>query len=117
MEKLFELKWMDGTKNIISGESIEKAFNKSGFGSGTIPALDFYREIAELPDEMKSFEYKEDNGELSEITNPVFIEQIKSQKPSIGDIVRIFYANLAFTYELEEITKHSYRFGKQVIVK
>lgn len=38
----FKLFWLDGKTEIVVGNSIADAFNKAGYGSGAIAALDYY---------------------------------------------------------------------------
>ena len=41
-EAYFTLYWRDGKTNVIKGPSIEEAFTAAGYGSGALPALDWY---------------------------------------------------------------------------
>lgn len=43
--KTFELYWLDGTKEIVHGDSISDAFMRAGYGGGAIRALDYWKEI------------------------------------------------------------------------
>ena len=38
----FTLFWRDGSRNVIEGSDIANAMNCSGFGAGSLRALDFY---------------------------------------------------------------------------
>jgi hypothetical protein len=38
----FRLYWRDGKTEVITGSDIANAFNKAGYGSGALRALDFY---------------------------------------------------------------------------
>lgn len=42
--KTFILHWLDGTEETIHGDSISDAFNKAGYDSGALRALDWYDE-------------------------------------------------------------------------
>jgi len=41
----FALFWLDGTKEIVKGNTIENALTLQGYGNGAISALDTYSEI------------------------------------------------------------------------
>lgn len=41
----YKLHWLDGKKEIVSGETIADAFTKAGYGAGAIRALDWYEPI------------------------------------------------------------------------
>ena len=41
-DKKFTLYWLDGKRKVVTGETIEQAFTKAGYGAGAMPALDFY---------------------------------------------------------------------------
>jgi len=43
--KKFELHWLSGDVEIISGYDIADAFMKAGYGGGSMNALDYYKEI------------------------------------------------------------------------
>lgn len=115
MLRIFQLHWLNGEINRIKGETIQEACITAGYGSGAVRALDYYKEIDELPYNEKCFHYTDPSGKLSEIINPIFMDQIKIQKPCIGDEVTVNFANTTFKYTLEEITKFSYRFGEQTM--
>jgi hypothetical protein len=38
----FTLYWLDGTRRVVEGKTIEAACTKAGYGAGAIKALDFY---------------------------------------------------------------------------
>lgn len=40
--KYFTLYWLNGSRNVIKGASIEDAFAKAGYGRGAIKAVDWY---------------------------------------------------------------------------
>ena len=50
-QKTFRLYWRDGTTNIVHGATIAAAMNASGYGAGSISALDFYNEKEEVTHE------------------------------------------------------------------
>lgn len=39
---VFTVYWLDGTRSVISGPTVEEAFTKHGYGGGAIHAVDFY---------------------------------------------------------------------------
>ena len=41
-ENSFRLYWLDGTTEVIKGESFDKAFTNRGYTRGAIRALDFF---------------------------------------------------------------------------
>lgn len=41
-DKYFTLYWLNGTKNVIKGLTIEEAFTRAGYGGGAVGALDWY---------------------------------------------------------------------------
>ena len=43
--KTFILHWLDGTTQIIHGNTISDAFAKAGYGAGALTALDYYDEV------------------------------------------------------------------------
>lgn len=59
--KQFELVWLDGKKEVISGFSISHTMAKAGIGNGAIPALDYWREVKD-PIEGVSIEEDALNG-------------------------------------------------------
>lgn len=40
----FTLYWLDGTREVIKGDSIANALRDAGYGGGALRALDFYAE-------------------------------------------------------------------------
>lgn len=46
--KLFTVFWRDGSRKILKGVSVEDAFNKAGYGNGSLRAVDFYKEGVDL---------------------------------------------------------------------
>lgn len=43
-DKKFTLYWLDGKRQVITGESIEQAYTQAGYGAGAVRAVDFYIE-------------------------------------------------------------------------
>lgn len=43
-DKQFTLYWLDGKRQVLTGEDIEHAFTYAGYGAGAIRAVDFYFE-------------------------------------------------------------------------
>lgn len=41
-EKIFTIYWLDGRRIVISGQTIEDAFTKAGYGLGAVRAVDWY---------------------------------------------------------------------------
>lgn len=113
--KIFKLYWLTGQESFVRGETVEKAFQNGGYGAGSLRALDFYKEIDELPNEMKSFEVIKENGKIQKLNNPSFIKQIKDHELKAGAEINITYASRIFRYNLMEITNHSFRFKEEVI--
>lgn len=48
MDEMFTVFWTNGTVNYIEGKDIADAFNKNGFGAGTLAAVDFYSKGVDL---------------------------------------------------------------------
>jgi hypothetical protein len=46
--KLFTVFWRDGSRKILKGVSVEDAFNRAGYGNGSLRAVDFYKEGVDL---------------------------------------------------------------------
>lgn len=44
--------WLDGSKSVSKGYSVQEAFSRLGYGGGAINALDFYTE-----DDKDMYEY------------------------------------------------------------
>ena len=42
MSKKFTFYWLDGSRNVLSGDTVEGAFTAAGYGGGAIKAVDFY---------------------------------------------------------------------------
>jgi hypothetical protein len=38
----YRLYWLDGKTHVVEGHDIADAMNRTGFGNGSLPALDFY---------------------------------------------------------------------------
>lgn len=38
----FTIYWLDGKREVVTGETIEDAFTKAGYGAGAARAIDFY---------------------------------------------------------------------------
>ena len=38
----FTIYWKNGKREVITGETIEDAFSKAGYGGGAVHAIDFY---------------------------------------------------------------------------
>ena len=45
--KKYKLYWLDGHQEIIWGNDVVDAFNRTGIGHGALPALDYYEEVKE----------------------------------------------------------------------
>lgn len=43
--KKFKLFWLDGKTEEVTGETIANAFNRAGYGSGALGALDYWKEV------------------------------------------------------------------------
>lgn len=84
---IFDIYWLDGTTTRITGNSIVDACDKAGIGGGCARAMDYWKEVKELPLEEKIILLDGDEPQ-----NPVFIDTIRkfmSNTPKIGDIVEI----------------------------
>ena len=46
--KNYAFHWLDGTTEIVAGSSVSDAFGRAGYGSGALPALDYYEEFPTL---------------------------------------------------------------------
>lgn len=57
MEKWYEFHWLDGTVFYAKGTSESDAMNKSGYGAGSLKALDYVTEAKELPLKLKETHY------------------------------------------------------------
>lgn len=45
--KKYKLYWLDGRQEIIEGNDVVDAFNRTGIGRGALRALDYYEEVKE----------------------------------------------------------------------
>jgi hypothetical protein len=43
--KKWSLHWLDGTKEIIEGNTLSEAFTKAGYGNGALKALDYVEKL------------------------------------------------------------------------
>jgi hypothetical protein len=44
MKKVFTVFWLNGTYELLQGNTIVDAFNKAGYSQGALRAVDFYSE-------------------------------------------------------------------------
>lgn len=47
----FELHWLDGKIEIVTGTDIADACSRAGIGAGALPALDYYDELDKKTEE------------------------------------------------------------------
>ena len=81
--KWFYLQWKDGNSEYISGTSESNAFETAGITTGCLQALDYYKEVFELPHNLKSVIFIRKNGERDVLDyNTVIAKRIKDNVDS-----------------------------------
>ena len=60
--KKFNLYWLNGKVETVSGNTISDAFNNAGYSRGALIALDYYEEAKEVPMEYKEIILLEGNN-------------------------------------------------------
>lgn len=45
--RTFKLHWLDGSIELVYGNTIAEAFTLAGYGGGALAALDYYEEVKE----------------------------------------------------------------------
>ncbi|GAV11331.1 hypothetical protein [Paenibacillus sp. NAIST15-1] len=110
---VYELIWLHGKKEFVIGNDISDAINNAGIGRGALQALDYWKEVSELPDHLKKFEIVSDNGTTDEIFNPSFINKLNETSFEVGSITEIKLSTLIFKYQFIGKSKTGYQY-KQI---
>lgn len=76
----FTLYWKDGSKDVVTGVSIDNAFSLAGYGSDAIEALDFF-----MCGECNDFVYDavDHNWENKRLITPVVFDML--EKPGVPE--------------------------------
>ncbi|MCR8641508.1 hypothetical protein NV379_02450 [Paenibacillus sp. N1-5-1-14] len=111
---VYEIIWLHGKSEFVTGNDVSEAMNNAGLSAGALRALDYWKEVDELPDHLKNYISISEDENVEEIHNENFIDKLNGTGFEVGSITEIKMGSLIFKYQFVGKTKTGYQYKKIV---